>query len=188
MPSNILLWIFNFLTDRMQAVFFVKPDLDMVTCYPKHHSRVRVLIYASDLALCRHKMSSSKKLTTQRYLLPNQARDFFQSLLDPNSCLHSLLPAPRDHNLVARLRAARRFPALASRTKKCHVLYKFRPLKLSVNLGPTGKSLVHLYLYYFYCFIFTLTVLCTTVYVLYRSFTHGYFVLYMAIRPLWPQS
>jgi len=41
---------------------------------------------------------------------------FFQSLLDPNSCLHSLLPVPRDHNLVAGLRAARRFPALAYST------------------------------------------------------------------------
>ena len=33
--------------------------------------------------------------------------DFFQSLLDPNSNLHRLLPAPRDHSLVAILRASR---------------------------------------------------------------------------------
>jgi len=53
--------------------------------------------------------------------------------------------------------------------QKIPVLYKFRPLKvkLSVNLGPSGKSLVHLYLYYFYSCIFTFTVLCTTLYVLY---------------------
>jgi len=51
--------------------------------------------------------------------------------------------------------------------QKIPVLYKFWPLKLSVNLGPSGKSLVQLYLYYFYSFIFTLTVLCTIVYVLY---------------------
>jgi len=35
-PSNILLWIFHFLTDRMQAV----SSLGLVTCYSKHHSRV----------------------------------------------------------------------------------------------------------------------------------------------------
>jgi len=58
-------------------------------------------------------------------------------------------------------------PGIGFTNQKMPVLYKFRPLKLSVNLGPTGKSLVHLYLYYFYCFIFTLTVLCTTVYELY---------------------
>jgi len=28
-----------------------------------------------------------------------QARKFFKSILAPDSCLHSLLPAPRDKNL-----------------------------------------------------------------------------------------
>jgi hypothetical protein len=48
----------------------------------------------------------------------DQAREFFSSILQPGSCLYSLLPAPRDQNLVSKLRSARRFPALASRTKK----------------------------------------------------------------------
>jgi len=46
-----------------------------------------------------------------------QACKFFKSILAPDSCLHSLLPAARDKNLIARLRAARTFTALASRTK-----------------------------------------------------------------------
>jgi len=47
-----------------------------------------------------------------------QARKFFKSILAPDSCLHSLLPTPCDKSLIARLRAARTFPALASRTKR----------------------------------------------------------------------
>jgi len=40
-PSNILLWIFNFLNDRMQAVFSSgHTSLYLATCYPKHRSRV----------------------------------------------------------------------------------------------------------------------------------------------------
>ena len=73
-----------------------------------------------------------------------QARDFFRSLLDPNSCLHSLLPTPRDPNLVTRLRAARWFPALASRTKKYQSFINFGLLKLPINLAPFGKPVVFL--------------------------------------------
>ena len=68
------------------------------------------------------------ELSSLQHRRQQQARDFFRSLLDPNSCLHSLLPTPRDPNLVTRLRATRRFPALASRTKKIPVFYKFWPL------------------------------------------------------------
>ena len=85
----------------------------------------RGMLYANSLYVA--------ELPSLQHRRQEQAHDFFQSLLDPNSCLHSLLPAPRDHNLVARLRAARRFPALASRTKKISVLYKFWPLKLPIN-------------------------------------------------------
>ena len=66
-----------------------------------------------------------KDIYSLQHRRQQQARDFFRSLLDPNSCLHSLLPTPRDPNLVTRLRAARRFPALASRTKKYQCFINF---------------------------------------------------------------
>ena len=47
-----------------------------------------------------------------------QARQFLKSLLRPDSRLHCLLPAPRDKDLISRLRVPRKFPALVSRTKK----------------------------------------------------------------------
>jgi len=68
-------------------------------------------------------------LSSLQHRRQRQARDFFQSILDPNSCFHSLLPAPRDQNVVARLRVARQFPALASRTKKYQSFINFGLLK-----------------------------------------------------------
>ena len=65
------------------------------------------------------------ELSSLQHRRQQQARDFFRSLLDPNSCLHILLPTPRDPNLVTRLPAARRFPALASRTKKYQSFINF---------------------------------------------------------------
>ena len=46
------------------------------------------------------------------------SRKFFKSILEPSSCLSSLLPNPRDPSVTARLRSANKFPRLPSRTKK----------------------------------------------------------------------
>ena len=43
------------------------------------------------------------ELSSLQHRQQQQACDFFQSLLDPKSRLHSLLPAPCERNLVARL-------------------------------------------------------------------------------------
>jgi len=48
----------------------------------------------------------------------NQARGFFQSIVHPDSCIHVLLPPPRDPNLLSRLRNPRMYPAASNRTKK----------------------------------------------------------------------
>ena len=83
----------------------------------EHAECTRDMSYANCLYLT--------ELSSLQHRRQQQARDFFRSLLDPNSCLHSLLPTPRDPNLVTRLRAARRFPALASRTKKYQFFINF---------------------------------------------------------------
>ena len=46
------------------------------------------------------------------------SRKFFTSLLQPSSCLHILLPTPRDPIITTRLRSANKFPRLPSRTRK----------------------------------------------------------------------
>ena len=46
------------------------------------------------------------------------SRKFFTSILQPSSCLHTLLPTPRDPIITTRLRSANKFPRLPSRTRK----------------------------------------------------------------------
>ena len=46
------------------------------------------------------------------------SRKFFASILQPSSCLHTLLPTPRDPIITTRLRSANKFPRLPSRTRK----------------------------------------------------------------------
>jgi len=46
------------------------------------------------------------------------ARKFFKSVLEPSSCLFTLLPTPRDPAITARLRSANKFPRIPTRTRK----------------------------------------------------------------------
>jgi len=46
------------------------------------------------------------------------SRKFFTSILQPSSCLHTLLPTARDPIITTRLRSANKFPRLPSRTRK----------------------------------------------------------------------
>jgi len=46
------------------------------------------------------------------------SRKFLKSILEPSSCLCSLLPNPRDPSITARLRSANKFPRLPSRRKQ----------------------------------------------------------------------
>jgi len=48
----------------------------------------------------------------------DQARQIFQSIMQPDSCIHALLPPARDPNLVSRLRHARTLQVPSNRTKK----------------------------------------------------------------------
>jgi len=46
-----------------------------------------------------------------------QSREFFKKILSPNSCVHSLLPPPRDDAVLTKLRNPHRFPVNHGRTK-----------------------------------------------------------------------
>jgi len=54
-------------------------------------------------------------LDSRRDLL---SHNFFKSILLSTSCLHSLLPPPRDPELLSRLRAPSKYPRISNRTKK----------------------------------------------------------------------
>jgi hypothetical protein len=49
----------------------------------------------------------------------------FQSIIEPSSCLHALLPPPRDPSVLTRLRSASTFPRVPSRTKKYQTFLSF---------------------------------------------------------------
>jgi len=91
--------------------------------------------------------------------LLRQAREFLKLILVPDSCLHCLLPAPRDKDLIARLRFPRKFPASLIKRFQSPLTRKFRSLALSV-IFILSLHIVH----YLLCsFIF----LCAHVYLSY---------------------
>ena len=55
----------------------------------------------------------------------DQARAFFQSIVQPDLCIHVLLPPPYDPNLFTRLRNPRKYPVARNRTKKYVSCYWF---------------------------------------------------------------
>ena len=46
------------------------------------------------------------------------SRKFFLDIARPSSCLHCLLPAPRDESVISRLRTSAKFPRVYTRTKR----------------------------------------------------------------------
>ena len=65
-----------------------------------------------NFALCTAELDSLRNRREQL------SRKFFDSVTQPASCLHALVPPPRDSTTVTRLRAAAKYPRLPSRTKK----------------------------------------------------------------------
>ena len=55
------------------------------------------------------------------------SRTFFQNMCKPASCLHHLLPPPRNTSPISRLRSSIPLPRPTSRTKKVPIICKFRP-------------------------------------------------------------
>ena len=67
------------------------------------------------------RMAASQRSNDARLMVGTTlllSRKFFTSLLQHSSCLHILLPTPRDPTITTRLRAANTFPRLPSRTRK----------------------------------------------------------------------
>ena len=53
------------------------------------------------------------------------SRTFFQNMCKPASCLHHLLPPPRNTSVISRLRSSTPLPRPTSRTKKVWIFCKF---------------------------------------------------------------
>jgi len=73
---------------------------------------LRRLGYVRLSILCRSRVFQSRVFSEQL------ARNFFDSTVQQTSCLHHLLPPPRDPALLSRLRARSKFPCIPNRAKK----------------------------------------------------------------------
>jgi len=78
------------------------------------------------------------------------SHNFFKCILPSTSCLHNLLPPPRDPELLSRLRAASKYPRILNRTKK-HVIYL-----LCSSLPVVIISLYIIYMYVEFDILFLL--------------------------------
>ena len=76
------------------------------------------IIYTSTYGMPYHNALFLAGLTTLTSRREQLSRNFFNSILQSSSCLHYLLPPPRDPELLTRLRAPTKFPRSTNRTKK----------------------------------------------------------------------
>lgn len=72
-------------------------------------------------------------LTSLRARREQLACNFFESTTQSSSCLHHLLPPPRDPELLSRLRAPSKYPCTSNRTKKYQSFISF-----ALNKYQTG--------------------------------------------------
>jgi len=63
-------------------------------------------------------MLSAANLTTLASCREETSRKFFLHISQPTSCLHHLLPDPRDHSVISRLRTHEKYPRVFTRTKR----------------------------------------------------------------------
>jgi len=63
-------------------------------------------------------MLSAANLTTLASRREEMSRKFFFHISQPTSCLHHLLPDPRDHSVISRLRTYEKYPRVFTRTKR----------------------------------------------------------------------
>ena len=59
----------------------------------------------------------------------NLTRKFFLSMCHPDSCLYYLLPAPKDNEIVLRLRTSKKYPVPLCKTRRLQM--SFLPYSLT---------------------------------------------------------
>ena len=85
-------------------------------------------------------------------------RKLFNSTLQPNFPLHSLLPPPRDQLPITRLRAASKFPRIPTRTKKYQsfLSYAYSPLSDLTISSANHYDCILLIIVLYCCVLFSL--------------------------------
>jgi len=69
-------------------------------------------------------MLSSRNLTTLASRRNDISRKFFDTITVPSSCLHYLLPVPREHCITSRFRHHQKYPKIYTRPGAVVAVYK----------------------------------------------------------------
>ena len=77
--------------------------------------RAMKIIFGSNSDAVLRTLNSLPSLSERREQLTKQ---FFKSLLDPNSCIHDLIPSKRDSDVIAKIRDAKQYPVPLARTER----------------------------------------------------------------------
>ena len=89
---------------------------------------------------------------------------FFTSLLQPSSCLHILLPTPRDPIITTRLRSANKFSCLPSHTRKYQTFISYALAHyqkfITIPSPITIQFVVDVFVLYVFCSFHCTALLC----------------------------
>ena len=82
-------------------------------------------------------------LESRRDLL---SHNFVKSILLSTSCLHSLLPPPRDPKLLSRLRAPSKYPRISNRTKLDAGMWRYHANRMDARRSQFDLGRVDAYI------------------------------------------
>jgi len=100
-----------------------KSQIDQIEAIQRRALRI-IYSYTNDMPYTNALYcASSPSLVDRREQLSRKF--FFTSILQSSSCLHTLLPTPRDPIITTRLRSANKFPRLLSRTRKYYTFISY---------------------------------------------------------------
>ena len=91
-----------------------KTQIDQIEAIQRRALRI-IYSYTNDMPYINALFCASIPSLVDRH--EQLSRKFF-AILQPSSCLHTLLPTPRDPIITTRLRSANKFPRLPSRTRE----------------------------------------------------------------------
>jgi len=114
------------------------------------------------------------------FMFYKMLRKFFKPILEPSSCLFTLLPNPWDPSVTTRLRSANKFPRLPN--EKLSDIYFLCSLSVAICIIIQTSILV--FCFYFFSFLWLYPYICCILYC--DSFGLYYCMYLICYLVLWP--
>ena len=133
---------------RVWNYLLTKTQIDQIEAIQRRALRI-IYSYTNDMPyISALYCAASPSLADRREQLSPK---FFKSVLEPSSCLFTLLPNPRDPSVTTRLRSANKFSRLPSCTRKCLKIHFLCSLSVSICIIIQTSILV--FCFYFFSFL-----------------------------------